>query len=145
MLLRRTILLGLIPLLLGCVIPNHWTPNTTGVPVLMYHHVVSTVEKETHYPDNNNVMSLRLFNEHMAYLHNHGYHTLSMEEFYCYLQGDCTIPAKSVLITIDDGYQSVVKYILPVLRRYHFNATAFVVTGRIPENIQSWSLHHVRF
>ena len=105
--LRRTILFGLTPLLLGCVIPRHFTPNTTGVPVLMYHHVVSQAEKDAHYLDNNRVITVRAFSEQMEYLHTHGYYALSMNEFYCYLTGDCTIPDKSVLITIDDGYQSV--------------------------------------
>ncbi len=133
-------ILFIIIILLGCVRPKQILINVTGIPVLMYHLVVKDDEKTTFYPTNENVMTVKQFTEHMEYLHDNEYYTLTMDEFYCYMINMCTVPEKSVLITIDDGYQSVYRYILPVLRQFHFNAVSFVVTSRVDEISKPWSV-----
>ena len=56
------------------------------------------------------------------------------------MTNQCNISEKSVLITIDDGYQAVHRYMLPILKRLHLNATSFVVTSRITEIAEPWSI-----
>jgi peptidoglycan/xylan/chitin deacetylase (PgdA/CDA1 family) len=74
-------------------------------------------------------VSLENFSEQMAYLSDHQYHTLSLSQIIDYYTKGTELPEKSVLLTFDDCYQSIARYAYPLLKKYHFHATAFVVTG----------------
>lgn len=74
-------------------------------------------------------VTLENFQAQMAYLYENNYHTLTLEQvIHSYYHGE-ELPEKSVLLTFDDCYQSIARYAYPLLKRYHFHATAFVVTG----------------
>jgi Polysaccharide deacetylase len=74
-------------------------------------------------------VTLENFTTQMEYLYENNYHTLSLEEVINYYYKGTELPEKSVLITFDDCYQSIYHYAYPILKKYKFNATAFVVTG----------------
>ena len=42
-----------------------------------------------------------------------------------------SIPRNTIAITFDDGYRDNYTHALPILERYHFPATVFVITGKI--------------
>ena len=66
----------------------------------------------------------------LDYLQSEDYHTLSLEEFNaCLDSGD--FPAKSVLITFDDGYRGVYLHAVPELRKRGMKATLFIVPATI--------------
>ena len=44
---------------------------------------------------------------------------------------------KGVALTFDDGYDDFLRYALPVLQRYGFSATSFVIAGRLG-GVNSW-------
>ena len=48
-----------------------------------------------------------------------------------FLQGKKALPPRSVVITIDDGYESVYRHAFPLLKKYGFAATLFVYTDFI--------------
>jgi len=48
------------------------------------------------------------------------------------------LPGKAVLLTFDDGYDDFFEFAWPILRKYRFSATVFVVAGRIGQ-ISDWS------
>ena len=48
-----------------------------------------------------------------------------------FLEGRKALPKRSVVITIDDGYESVYRHAFPLLKRYGFAATLFVYTDFI--------------
>ncbi|HMB67719.1 MAG TPA: polysaccharide deacetylase family protein, partial [bacterium] len=50
-----------------------------------------------------------------------------------WMDGEGAIPEKAVVLTIDDGDVSLVEHAVPVLRRYGFRATLFMLTGRVGE------------
>lgn len=68
------------------------------------------------------------FERQITWLAESGYRSLSLSE---YLQCDHSAPEKRVVITFDDGYRSLVQYALPILSRYHFHATVFVIAGYV--------------
>jgi peptidoglycan/xylan/chitin deacetylase (PgdA/CDA1 family) len=73
------------------------------------------------------------FEQHMRYLHENGYEAIDLGELADWMDGHGSIPRRSVVITIDDGERSFVDYAVPVLRRYGYRATVFMITGRVGE------------
>ncbi len=92
-----------------------------AIPVLMYHHVSPNPGLVTVSPET--------FTDHMGYLARAGYTTLTADQFLGFLQGSYQAPAKSVVITFDDGYLDNYVYAYPTLRSLALHAVIFCVTG----------------
>lgn len=60
-----------------------------------------------------------------------GYRTISLASLLTARTSGARIPARTVVITFDDGFADAVRYAVPVLVRHGFTATFFVVTGLI--------------
>ena len=95
-----------------------------SVPVLEYHSI--TYEK-----GNPICIPIKKFKEQMKYLKDNGYYTLTLTNLYSYLMNNTPIPKKSVVLTFDDGYENNYTAMFPVLKKYNFKATVFVITGNI--------------
>jgi peptidoglycan/xylan/chitin deacetylase (PgdA/CDA1 family) len=76
-------------------------------------------------------VSRRGFDRQMQYLVARGYHTVSLDDLHEWQMGRKELPAKSVVLTFDDGEESQYKYAFPLLRKYGLRATLFVVTSRV--------------
>jgi len=76
-------------------------------------------------------VSRRGFERQMEYLVARGYRTVTLDDVHEWQMGRRVLPAKSVVLTFDDGEASVYKYAYPILKRYGLRATAFVVTSRV--------------
>ena len=98
------------------------------VIVLMYHHI-------TENPQNSSMISPKDFRDHILWLKENGYHFLSMREFYQHVYHDTVIPEKSVLITFDDGYQSVYQYAYPIALEFGIPMSFFIVLKHMQDNI----------
>ncbi len=94
------------------------------VPVLMYHHV-SPVDGMINVTPAN-------FEQQLLWLKRRGYRSLSSEEFAGHLNGRA-VPAKSVLITFDDGYLDNWVYAYPLLKKHGYTALVFLVTSWIAD------------
>jgi peptidoglycan/xylan/chitin deacetylase (PgdA/CDA1 family) len=93
------------------------------VPVLCYHRLGTGGGKMTVSPAN--------FAAQMDWLVRNRYHVIRLGELGPYLEGREPLPEKSVVITFDDGYESVYRHAYPVLRRLGLPATLFVYTDFI--------------
>lgn len=98
--------------------------NDKDVPVIMYHYIRDSV-------NNSLVVTPQKFDKQMKYLFDNGYTTLTMDELYSFNGDNMPIPKKSVVITFDDGYRDNYENAYPILKKYHFNATIFVITDSI--------------
>jgi peptidoglycan/xylan/chitin deacetylase (PgdA/CDA1 family) len=67
-----------------------------------------------------------LFEKHLQELKDKDLAVISMQDFLAWRRGEKGIPAKSVLITIDDGYVSGIDVGVPALKKHGFPATFFV-------------------
>lgn len=67
-----------------------------------------------------------LFEKHLQELKDKGLAVISMQDFLAWRRGEKSIPAKSVIITIDDGYVSGIDVGVPALKKHGFPATFFV-------------------
>jgi peptidoglycan/xylan/chitin deacetylase (PgdA/CDA1 family) len=75
--------------------------------------------------------SVSEFERHMEYLESRGYHAVTLGELHEWQMGRRELPARPVVITFDDGDQSVYDLAFPILARLGFRATLFVVTSRV--------------
>ena len=73
------------------------------------------------------------FEWQMKYLVDHGYHSITIDELYAFLEGKGTLPDRPVLITFDDGYVDNYTNAYPILKKYNLKATIFIVTGFVSE------------
>lgn len=98
-----------------------------GLPVLMYHFFYDKTVGETG-PDNN-YMEIHDFEEQIKYLSDNNYYIPTWEEVCDYINGTKGLPEKSIVITVDDGDPSFFKLAVPVLEKYNFTATSFLITS----------------
>lgn len=94
------------------------------IPILMYHQIADVPRSSD--PKNLAVSPL-LFERQMAYLSREGYQCLSLGEAVQYVGR--SHPRKTFVITFDDGYQDLYHTVRPILERYGFTATVFLVSG----------------
>ena len=98
-----------------------------AVPVLMYHSISELPERTCH-PYYETCTSPRVFEEHMKCLSENGYSTITLNELPV-LMGNGMGTSRPVVITFDDGYRDFLIHAFPILEKYGFNATVFLVTG----------------
>lgn len=102
-------------------------PNATKIPILTYHRIVPDNVKEESFRDDKWTSSLGLFEKEMEYLHDSGYTTISAEEFENWYDGKAEFPKKTVMLTFDDGDYEIYYLVLPILQKYGFKATSFLI------------------
>jgi peptidoglycan/xylan/chitin deacetylase (PgdA/CDA1 family) len=106
---------------------------TDRLPILMYHRVSPTGSAAmTRYR-----VSPEAFEGQLRYLREAGYYSLSLEDWRVAMQTKKPPPGRAVLITFDDGYLDFHTYAWPLLKRYGFSATVFLVTGAVGQS-NSW-------
>jgi len=93
------------------------------IPVLLYH-----VVKPDPDPNNPYQFSLEEFEKHMVYLHENGYRTLTMKQYFNILDKKAAMPKKPILLTFDDNSNDFYPYVYPVLQKYGMKATQFTVS-----------------
>ncbi|OXM86705.1 polysaccharide deacetylase [Paenibacillus rigui] len=89
------------------------------IPVLNYHSITTD-------PGNPATITPEKFAEQMHYLKEHGYTTLSLQQFTDVLEGKQPTPAKPVLLTFDDGYADNYEHALPLFKELDFHAVLFI-------------------
>ncbi|WCN38247.1 polysaccharide deacetylase family protein [Aneurinibacillus uraniidurans] len=112
--------------------------SVPGVPVLMYHHILKVSENKK-FRKNPAVITPEAFAVQMKILHDNGYKTVGLDTLEQYVDKKIKLPPKTVVITFDDGYLSNFMYAYPVLKRYQFKATMFVITGPMQQNPEKFN------
>jgi peptidoglycan/xylan/chitin deacetylase (PgdA/CDA1 family) len=97
------------------------------IPILLYHEV-STPEHPIDITCD--VVQIAQFAAQMEYLKSNGYKTISTEDLVNFVSRSAQIPDKSVVIHFDDGRSSV-REILPILERFGFKATFWIIAARV--------------
>jgi peptidoglycan/xylan/chitin deacetylase (PgdA/CDA1 family) len=94
------------------------------LPILTF-HALEERRSATSFPP-------QLFRRGLARLHQAGYRTTNLVEVVECLRAGLPFPDRALVITFDDGYQTVYTEALPVLQRYGMSATVFLTTGLGP-------------
>ncbi|HSH34651.1 polysaccharide deacetylase family protein [Schnuerera sp.] len=120
------------------------------IPVLMYHHLLEQEDIDQYnWSNNGSVLSVENFEKHMDYLYENGFYTATLDELQSFLDGEITLPEKTVVITFDDGYYSNALYAYPIMKKYNFRGTIFMLGYRVngpqvsfdPSDTQSLSIY----
>lgn len=96
-------------------------PCAKSIPVLLYHGVVESW-------DDSNVL-LDDFRKQMFALKQNGWNTISIDDFNKFIRGEKNLPAKSFLLTFDDGRKDSFYPVDIILKSLDFRATIFIITG----------------
>lgn len=106
------------------------------IPILMYHQI-DIAPKNALLPSL--YVSPSEFERDMKYLYHEGFRTISLDFLIEILDSRNRLPRKAVIITFDDGFRSSYTKAFPVLKKYNFGATIFLVSdliGRTDEWLQ---------
>lgn len=95
-----------------------------GVPVLNYHQVNDKYHSAL-------TLDVAQFKKQMEYLHNEGYHTISLDDLYAYMTEGKELPDKPIVLTFDDGYIDNYEDVLPILESYDMQATIFMISDAV--------------
>ena len=102
-----------------------------GVPVLMYHSISAKYDPSFCVPP-------AQFERELRYLREHDYHSISPAELRAALADGEPLPENPVLITFDDGFGDNYKTAWPILKKYGFRATFFIVTSNVGDYSIDW-------
>ncbi len=97
------------------------------VPILMYHRISVPPADADVYRRDLSVSPTR-FEEHLRYLADAGYHTITLDDLLYALTQDRPLPDKPVILTFDDGYEDNYTEAFPLLRRYGIVGHFFIIT-----------------
>jgi glycosyltransferase involved in cell wall biosynthesis/peptidoglycan/xylan/chitin deacetylase (PgdA/CDA1 family) len=102
-----------------------WDGLTHDTPMLMYHAFGRPGE-----PAGRWIVPIRRFARQMGWLKRRGSRVLGLDEFVDCRREYRLPPARSVVVTIDDGYMDAFAA-AKILQRYAFPATIFLVSGAV--------------
>lgn len=108
--------------------------NIINVPILCYHNFNPTK------PGSMNLTPQK-FEEQIKWLKENGFTIVPLNEVVEYLQGTrASLPAKSVVISVDDGWESAYTYLSPIVQKYKIPVTLFIYPETISngKNAMTW-------
>ena len=103
-----------------------WLSPRYTVPILFYHSFGYSGDLLTVTPEN--------FEKQMRYIKEKGYHVISLDELAEGIRTGRKFAHTTVVITSDDGYKNNYTYAYPVLKKYGYPATIFLIANLIGNN-----------
>lgn len=92
------------------------------VPILMYHSILKNESVCGPY-----VITPGVFEQDLAYLRDHGYETVFVQQLIDYVYQGVPLPPQPVVVTLDDGFYNNYVYVLPILEQLEMKAVLSVV------------------
>jgi peptidoglycan/xylan/chitin deacetylase (PgdA/CDA1 family) len=103
-------------------------PASIRVPILTYHYIRISTDVHDRLGFALSVTPYD-FGAQMDWLAHNGYHPITTEDLYSYLNGTSGLPSRPVILTFDDGYTDFYTAALPILRAHDFKAVAYIISG----------------
>jgi peptidoglycan/xylan/chitin deacetylase (PgdA/CDA1 family) len=103
-------------------------PHAVEMPILVYHHVVPGRASGSELT-RTLFVTPEAFEQQLKYLRDNGYQSVSFGDLADCLEFGAALPERPVILSFDDGWENQFQYGFPLLQKYGFSATFFVVTG----------------
>ncbi|WP_156909345.1 poly-beta-1,6-N-acetyl-D-glucosamine N-deacetylase PgaB [Ottowia thiooxydans] len=135
----RVVLLGLLVTSAWPALAQRLPPadpdDGTSFRVLAFHDIRSNVRASFEVSPDDTALDERTLTEVFTWLQHSGYHPVSLQQILDSRSGGKPLPAKSVLLTFDDGYRSDYTKVFPLLQRFNYPALFALVTSwlEVPE------------
>lgn len=133
--MSKKVLIGVVGVLLlvtMLVLPNVYNSfcqfQKDTIPIIAYHKIIDN-------DPNPYSISTKDFEAHLQYLTSNGYKAISLVEMRDLLEekrlGKTTQLGveKYIVLTFDDGYANNLEFATPILHKYGYKATVFMITG----------------
>jgi peptidoglycan/xylan/chitin deacetylase (PgdA/CDA1 family) len=104
------------------------------ISILLYHQVA---EVPSELDPRGLAIPPDQFEQQMSYLAQNSYQCLTLPEAVQYFQNGKPTPDRSFVLTFDDGYQDFYTVACPILEKFGFTATVFLVAGRMG-SLSNW-------
>ncbi len=99
-------------------------PNL-NIPIILYHNLNPTVPGSM-------TVTPQKFEANLKLLKNNGFTFIPLKEAVEYLEGKrASLPPKPVVLTVDDGWESVYTYMYPIIKKLNIPVTLFIYPGSI--------------
>ena len=115
--------------------------SAKSISVLMYHNVYDAANPPKK-KDSNCISDAKL-EQQLAYLVKEDYYFPTWSEVRGFVDGTTTLPAKSVVLTFDDGAAGFIKYGAPLLEKYNVRATSFVIVKKNGTELVAKHYQHI--
>ena len=96
----------------------------------MYHHIQDpppgsdAIRRDLSVPPSS-------FEEQLRYLKKEGYETITLNDLTLHLTRGIELPERPIIITFDDGYADAYAHAYPLLKRYGYSGTFFLISEPI--------------
>jgi peptidoglycan/xylan/chitin deacetylase (PgdA/CDA1 family) len=97
-------------------------PDQVIVPILLYHHIGFSLQGDTVY-----YVSPDTFDKQLNLLYQWGYKTISVQLLVKAIKEGTELPPKPILLTFDDGSETIYENALPMMQRYNFTGVSYIV------------------
>lgn len=113
--------------------------NGTELPIAMYHQLTKSESRAGKY-----VLTVEQFEKDLQFLKRNGYETVTVNQLIAFSEGEVDLPEKAIMITFDDGCETLYSYALPLLKEYGFTAVGFAV-GALTDSYTELDDHNLNY
>lgn len=103
-------------------------PSLSKIPILMYHDVSPHPLGFSH-PYFETTTTPEVFLDHMQFFYNEGYQVFSLTDAVKTISANIPCKGRRVVITFDDGYKDLLQHAVPIMEKFGFTATVFLITS----------------
>lgn len=99
-----------------------------AVPILMYHQFTTNPHGEDNWL-RANYAYIGDLDAHLAYIKEQGFYLPTWDELSAFIDGNLSLPARSVIVTDDDAHATWHELAIPVIDAHQVLTTSFVITS----------------
>ena len=85
------------------------------------------------------------FRDFINYFAQNNYKTITLDELVTIYKTKVKLPEKRIVLTFDDGRKGIIKHVMPLLEKYHFNGVVYLVSNWIGNNQMKNNEHYSDF
>lgn len=114
-------------------------PESIKLPIIMYHHITTDKSKAGKY-----TVLVSEFEKDLEYIEQNGYTTVTVSDLISFVNGEVSLPEKSIMITFDDGFESFYSLAYPLLKEKNMKSVVSVI-GKITEKYSEHEDHNINY